>query len=85
MACRLDSGEIKPMFHPIEDLMLQDLGYTFEQAMKDQRLLWVVKVVCDSCGHIADRHDAKPRESCLAYIAILALSYIPCILSLIHI
>ena len=79
MACRLDSGEIKPLLQPIEFMMLEELGYSHEQATKDQRLLWVTNVVCDTCGHTAERHDASPRESCLVYIAILALSNIPCI------
>ena len=82
MACRLDSGEIKPLLHPIEFMMLEELGYTHEQATKDQRLLWVTNVVCDTCGHIAERYDASPRQSCLAFLATLLFSYIPCILFL---
>lgn len=76
MACRLDNGEIKPLLHPLEDMMLQELGFTFAQAMKDQRLLWVVNVVCDSCGDVAVRYAAKPRDSCLVNLAMFAVSMI---------
>ena len=75
LACRIDSGAIKCLPHPCEDLTLKELGYTFDEATRDKRLVWVTNVVCDTCGRPAKRYDAKPRESCLIYLAIVAVSY----------
>jgi hypothetical protein len=74
LACRLDSGEIGPLPHPCEEITLNELGYTWEKAMREKRFVLVTNVVCGGCGHVAERFDAIPRESCLACIGIVILS-----------
>jgi hypothetical protein len=75
LACRLDSGKIECLPHPLEESTLQSLGYSFKRAATEKRLVWVTNVICDTCGHVAKRYKVKTNESCLIYIVIFVVSY----------
>lgn len=79
LACRLDSGKIVSLPHPIEDSRLRSLGYTYKDAIRDKRLVWVTNVICDTCGHTAELFEPRAHESCLVYVGIIVVSYGICI------
>lgn len=59
-ALKLDDGTSVCLPHPIEDSSLREHGYSWRQAAREARLLWITVKICRSCGTLHEEariHD----------------------------
>jgi hypothetical protein len=61
LAVRLRSGVIEVLPHPIEQLRLEQLGFTWDQATREQRFVHYAILVCQTCATMteADTRDLR--------------------------
>jgi hypothetical protein len=77
LAIRLDSGEFKPLPHPAEESTLRGLGFTWNEAARQNRLFRVTFKICRRCGYLYEerqRHDW--RTGCLAAVISVPLTVV---------
>jgi hypothetical protein len=65
MSLRLRTGIIEPLHHPGEHEHLRELGFTWGEARREDRLLRFVAAACASCGTRMDIDAYDPRLSVL--------------------
>src|ERR1043165_583285 len=75
VAVRLDSGEFKPLPHPLETRTLEKLGFTWVQAAREGRLFRVTYKICRKCGRLhEERQHRDTRAGCLAAVFSLPIA-----------
>ena len=60
-AVRTRIGTIEPLHHPLEGAILKDLGFTWEEAERERRLLYFHAGACATCGARSDLDAQDPR------------------------
>ena len=67
-----DDPRIVVLGHPCEDMILEELGYTFETAGRGGRLLYFRNVVCRKCGTMYEiRRLGTASPGCFACLGFL--------------
>lgn len=75
VAVRLDNGEFRPLPHPAEDTTLRQMGFTWTEASRQNRLFRITFKICRQCGALHEErqhHDAK--TGCLAAVISIPIT-----------
>lgn len=75
MALRLESGEVVPLPGVGETMTLEEIGCSPEEIADRKRLVRVSNVICDTCGHNAERFEAREPDSIWFRLGILVVSF----------